>query len=186
MSISLLGSIQVARGTTAQRTAVTMLIGELCFDTTLNTLYVGDGVTAGGIPVSGASSVTSVNGIAPVAGNVSLISTNIPDPVTALAISTGVVAINCALGDYFTLSVTANVTSITFSNLPGAGKAQTLMVKLVQDATGSRTISWPSSFKWANGVTGVVSTPANSVDVLALTTFNQGTTWNVTLAKAFA
>lgn len=40
--------------------------------------------------------------------------------VTALSISSGVVNINCALGDYFTLSLTANVTSITFSNLPGS------------------------------------------------------------------
>lgn len=56
MSISLLGSIQVARGTTAQRTAVTLLIGEICFDTTLNTAYIGDGVTAGGIPIAAAGS----------------------------------------------------------------------------------------------------------------------------------
>lgn|SRR5574337_930 len=186
MSLTLLGSIQVARGTTTQRTAVTMLVGELCFDTTLGTLYVGDGTTAGGVPASGAGAVNTVNGVAPTSGNVSLISTNIPDPVTVLTISTGVVAINCALGDYFTLAATANVTSITFSNLPTAGHAQTLMIRITQDATGSRTITWPASFKWAGGTVGVVSTAANSVDVLALTTFDQGTTWNVTLAKAFA
>jgi len=54
MSLTLLGSIQVARGTTTQRMAVTLLVGEICFDTTLNTAYIGDGSTAGGIPIAAA------------------------------------------------------------------------------------------------------------------------------------
>lgn len=129
------------------------------------------------------SAVTSVNGLT---GAVTLGGESIAEPVSALTNSAGTVAINCALGDYFTLSLTANVTSITFSNLPASGKAQTIMVEVKQDATGSRTATWPSSFKWAGGSAGVLSTAANSVDVLALTTFDQGTTWRATLAKAFA
>jgi len=186
MSISLLGSIQVARGTTAQRTAVTMLIGEFCYDTDLGAVYIGDGTTAGGIPVAGASSVSTVNSIAPIGGNVFLISSNIPDAVVALSISSGVVAINCDLGDYFTLSISANVTSITFSNLPASGYARTLMIKFTQDATTAHTVTWPASFKWAGGTAGTVSTVLSTKDVLAITTFDQGTTWNATLAKAFS
>lgn len=106
--------------------------------------------------------------------------------VNALSIASGVVAIDCALGDYFPLAATAAMTSFTFSNLPASGKAQTIMLRITQDATGSRVATWPSSFKWAGGTAGVLSTAANSVDVLALTTFDQGTTWNATLAKAFA
>jgi hypothetical protein len=109
----------------------------------------------------------------------------IAEPVTALTNSSGTVAVNCALGDYFTLSLTANFTSLTFSNLPASGKAQTIMVEIKQDATGSRTATWPSSFKWS-GSAPALSTAANSVDVLAITTFDQGTTWRATLAKGFA
>lgn len=58
MSLTLLGSIQVARGTTAERTAVTLLIGEICFDTTLATAFIGDGTTAGGIPIAAAGTAT--------------------------------------------------------------------------------------------------------------------------------
>lgn len=105
--------------------------------------------------------------------------------VTALATS-GTIAIDCALGDYFTLAAAGNLTSFTFSNPPASGKAKTIMVEIKQDATGSRVATFPSSFKWAGGTVGVLSTPANSVDVLALTTFDQGTTWRATLAKAFA
>jgi hypothetical protein len=113
-----------------------------------------------------------------------------PDPgvdrnvVSALATS-GSVAINCDLGDYFTLALAGNVTGFTFSNLPAAGKAISLMVRITQDAT-ARTVAWPASFKWAGGTPGAVSTTAGAIDVLALTTFNQGTTWLATLAKAFA
>jgi len=40
--------LQIRRGTTAQRLAITPLPGEPIFDTTLNQLFVGDGITAGG------------------------------------------------------------------------------------------------------------------------------------------
>jgi hypothetical protein len=109
----------------------------------------------------------------------------IAEPVTVLTPASGVVTIDCSLGHYFTLAPTANVTSIVFTNLPAAGKAQTIMVSFTQDST-ARTVTWPASFKWAGGTAGAVSTGSGAIDVLALTTFNQGTTWNATLAKAFA
>lgn len=103
---------------------------------------------------------------------------------TALATS-GSVATDCALGNYFTLALAGNVSTFTFSNLPGSGKGVTLMVRITQDST-PRTVGWPASFKWAGGVAGVVSTGSGAVDVLAITTFDNGTTWQATLAKAFA
>lgn len=115
----------------------------------------------------------------------SVVASTAAPSVNALTNSSGTVAINCALGDYFTITLSANVTTTTFSNLPASGKAQTLMLEIKQDGTGSRTWTWPSSFKWSGG-TPVLSTAANSVDVLALTTFDQGTTWRATIAKAFA
>ena len=105
--------------------------------------------------------------------------------VTALAISSGVVDIDCSLGDYFTLALTANVTSITFSNLPVSGNGASLMVQITQDST-PRTVAWPASFKWAGGSAGSVSTGSGAIDVLAITTFDAGTAWRATLAKAFA
>ena len=105
--------------------------------------------------------------------------------VTALTISSGVVDIDCALGDYFTLALTANVTSITFSNLPSSGHGASLMVRITQDST-ARTVAWPASFKWAGGSAGAVSTGSGAIDVLAISTFDAGTSWRATLAKAFA
>lgn len=104
--------------------------------------------------------------------------------VSTLATS-GSVAVDFSLGDYFTLALSGNVSGFTFSNLPGAGKGGSLMIRITQDST-ARTVAWPASFKWAGGVAGAVSTASGAVDVLALTTFDNGTTWDATLAKAFA
>ena len=41
--------LQIRRGPTADRLAITPLLGELVYDTTTSTVYVGDGVTPGGI-----------------------------------------------------------------------------------------------------------------------------------------
>lgn len=105
--------------------------------------------------------------------------------VTALSISTGVVDIDCSRGDYFTLTLSENVTSITFSHLPGSGRGATKWIEIVQGA-GPYTVAWPSSFKWAGGSAGAVSTANAAVDELAITTVDAGTTWKGTLAKAFA
>jgi len=104
---------------------------------------------------------------------------------SALSISSGVVNIDCSLGDYFTLALTANVTSITFSNLPASGLAASIIIQITQDTT-PRTVAWPSSFKWAGGVAGSVSTGSGAKDVLAITTFDNGTAWMTTMSKVFS
>jgi len=105
--------------------------------------------------------------------------------VSTLTSSSGVVNIDCSLGDYFTITLTENVTSITFSNLPASGHGASKMVRITQDST-ARTVAWPASFKWAGGSAGAVSTASGAVDVLAISTFDNGTTWRATLAKAFS
>lgn len=59
------------------------------------------------------------------------------------------------------ITLTANVTSSTFSN-GVAGALYVLIVK--QDATGSRTVAWPAAVKWSGG-TVPTSSGANKVDV---------------------
>lgn len=104
--------------------------------------------------------------------------------VSALSISAGAVAVDYALGDYFTLALSSDVTGITFSNMPGLSKGASLMIRITQGAT-VRTVAWPSSFKW-EGAAGAVSTAANAVDLLAITTMDNGVTWDATLSKGRA
>lgn len=106
--------------------------------------------------------------------------------VSALTSTAGVCAINCALGDYFTFTLTEDVSSITFSNLPAAGKAQTLRIRLKQHASAAKTVAWPASFKWPGGVAGVMSATLSAYDVLTLQTFDQGTRWEASLVNGSA
>lgn len=106
--------------------------------------------------------------------------------VNALSIASGVVNIDCSLGDYFTLSLTANVTSITFSNLPASGIGRTIMVRFKQDATGARTVALPSSFKAITGTDTAVQSAANAYTVLALSSLDQGTRWEYSMKAGSA
>lgn len=110
--------------------------------------------------------------------------TIIAEPVNVLTPVAGVLTIDCSLGNYFTLAPTANITSTVLTNLPAAGQAQTITVQFTQD-TSARSWAWPASFKWAGGVAGSVSTGSGAIDMVAFTTFDQGTTWLATIGKAF-
>ena len=104
--------------------------------------------------------------------------------VTALSSSSGVVNIDLSLGNYFTLTLTENVTSFTFSNKPGAGFGGTVMVFITQ-ASGPYTVTL-SQFMWAGGTAGVVSTGNGDVDLLALSSPDNWTNAVATLGNAVA
>jgi hypothetical protein len=62
--------------------------------------------------------------------------------------------------------------------------AANLLLVLVQDATGSRTITWPATVKWAEGTAPTLSTAANSIDIASF--FYDGTNYYGSVAKGFA
>ena len=103
-------------------------------------------------------------------------------PVVVIFSATAM-AIDCALSNVFTIAMTANVTTaMTFSNLKDG---QTINVFITQDATGSRTMTWPASFKWPGASAGVLSTGANDVDLLVATYRAATGFWYATLLKDF-
>jgi hypothetical protein len=69
----------------------------------------------------------------------------------------------------------ANCT-ITFNAPAFSGRAYTLEFVITQDATGGRTITWPTSVKWAGGSAPTLSTAANAVDRVVFTTYNTANT----------
>ena len=82
-------------------------------------------------------------------------------------------------GNVFTVSMGANITNFTFTN-PGVG---TYLIKFVQDATGNRSISFPSAWKWSGGVAPVLTSTANKTDIVTL--IYDGTTYFATIVKNF-
>ena len=97
--------------------------------------------------------------------------------VSTLTNSAGTVNVDLSKGDYFTLAMDANVTSLTFSNLPPAGTARTIDITVQQDATGARTLALPASFHTIGfGITAITSS-ANAKTKIIATTLDGGTTW---------
>ena len=102
----------------------------------------------------------------------------------AVTFNATTMAIDCALSNVFTTTFTANVTTApTLSNLKDG---QTINWFITQDATGSRTMTWPTSFKWPGGTAGVLSTTASAVDLLVATYRSSTGFWYCSLSKAFA
>lgn len=63
------------------------------------------------------------------------------DAKNALTITSGVIDINCNLGNFFRVLMNANITGLTFSNMPAAGKMQFITLYCVADGN-SRTVSF--------------------------------------------
>jgi len=93
--------------------------------------------------------------------------------VTAAATTT----ISYGSGPSVTLSMAANITTLSFTNVPATGTVGTFTLFITQDTTGSRTITWPASVRWAGGVTPILTTTASKVDIITLTTVDGGTNW---------
>lgn len=91
--------------------------------------------------------------------------------------SAGALTLDLTNGNVFTVTLTENITTLTLSNPPATGKAGSFTLVLTQDATGSRTVTWPASVKWAGSTAPALSTAASSIDVLTFLTTNAGTSW---------
>jgi len=63
----------------------------------------------------------------------------------------------------FVLTATGNV---TLANPSTESVGQSGIIVLIQDGTGSRTLSTGSDYEWPAGTTGTISTAANSIDLI--------------------
>ena len=61
------------------------------------------------------------------------------------------------------LTLTGNC-ALTFSAPLGPSN---LTFRLIQDGTGSRTVTWPAACKWASGTAPTLSTAASAVDIIS-------------------
>jgi len=63
-------------------------------------------------------------------------------------------------------SITLSSTgTITFTDPSGP---TSLLLKVIQDSTGNRSVTWPSSVKWVQGVVPSLSPGGNSLDIVGL------------------
>jgi hypothetical protein len=61
------------------------------------------------------------------------------------------------------ITLTGNITTMNLTAPAGVGN---FLLRVVQDGTGSRTITWPASVKWPGGTAPTLSTGANAEDIV--------------------
>ena len=79
------------------------------------------------------------------------------------ATNTGNITLDYNLYQNFVLTFTGNVVLV---NPTTESVGQTGVIVVIQDGTGSRTISGGTQYEWPGGAIGTISTAANSVDVI--------------------
>lgn len=82
------------------------------------------------------------------------------------------------------ITLAANVTTLTISNLPGSGKFAEYELHIKQDGTGSRTFAIPASHKALGGSDTAIASAANAVTVLTASTVDNGTTWRYAMQES--
>ena len=70
-------------------------------------------------------------------------------------------ALDWSLGPTLTVLSTANVTATTWSNMAGRGR---YILELIQDGTGSHTMTWPTSIDWPAKAAPTLTTTAGARD----------------------
>ena len=153
---------------------------------TLTTLAVSGNETVGG--TLGVTGLTTLSGGLTLTGNETMtgqltVNGSAATPEVAVAFSATAMTLNCALSNVFSTTLTANVT--VAPTIANAANGQTINWFLTQDGTGSRTMTWPSSFKWPSASAGVLTTTASGVDCLVATYRSATGFWYATLTKAF-
>jgi hypothetical protein len=138
------------------------------------------GQTSGLMTATATDSDLTFNAVTNTLNLVNLYSTGIATSVNFSEVvnvvgNTGAAAtINLNNGTFVTATLTDNCT-FTFSNPGNSATSFTLL--LTNDATPSRTITWPPSVKWPNAVVPTRTETANKTDVYTFFTYDSGTTW---------
>ena len=144
-------------------------------------------LAAGNTTITGFANVTTtmqIGGITTLAANLVMANNNITRPVltgyteaeVANTATTGTWTMDCGAANFFDLTLTGSIT-ISPTNVPPATRAWSGTIAAKQDATGGRTITWPSGIKWPGGSAPPATTTANATDIWSLLTYDGGTTW---------
>lgn len=102
--------------------------------------------------------------------------TGLRETRTTPSISGGTLTLDCSAGNVFAVSLNANITTLSFTNVPAAGTAYGLTLALTADGT-ARTVTWGSAVKWPGGTAPTLTSTNGKVDVFVLSTWDGGTTW---------
>ena len=158
-----------------------LLIGGTAVTTTAAELNKLDGVTATStelnyLDITTLGTTEASKAVTADANGVVKFDNGVQQESTALTSGTSV-TLDLNAGTVFTITLAHNIGTFTWSNPASSGYASVFSLKVTQDGTGGRTISWPASVDWASGTAPTLSSGANDVDVFVFFTVDGGTTY---------
>jgi len=98
------------------------------------------------------------------------------ETINVIASSTATTAIDVSLGNVVDMTLD-NSPTLTFTNPAPTGTGGSFTLMLRQDASGSRTVTWPGSVRWAAATAPTLTTTASRVDIITFVTMDEGTKW---------
>jgi lysophospholipase L1-like esterase len=90
-------------------------------------------------------------------------------------VTSGTTTLDCSANQHHHITLAGNST-IAFSGAV-ATQQDTIDLTLLQDSTGSRTVTWPGSVTWLSGSTPTLKTAASAVDMFHFVSYDGGTHW---------
>lgn len=101
--------------------------------------------------------------------------------VTTPAISGGALTLDYSGSRVFSVSLNANITSVTSTNVPAS---RLVIGTLLLTADGTpRTVAFGAAYRLPSGITYTPSTTNGKRDWITLQTINGGTAWDVTVGS---
>ena len=130
----------------------------------------------------------TITGVTTLSANIVMANNAITRPILAgytehevtSASTTGSYTLDCGAANFWDLTLTGNIT-IAPTNVPPSTRMWAGTIVAKQDATGTRTITWPAGSKYPGGVAPPATTTANAIDIWSLMTYDGGTSWIVSL-----
>ena len=139
--------VQFRRGTTSQTGSFTGAVGEVTVDTDKDTVVIHDGSQAGGFAVANLKTAQEFT------ATQNFNATTLSDGST--------VAWDTSANQVTSVTLGGNRTFGAPTNQKDGG---VYVLIVIQDSTGSRTITWNSVFKWVGATAPILSTAASSRD----------------------
>lgn len=102
--------------------------------------------------------------------------TGLRETKTSPSISSGTLTLDCSAGNVFAVSLNANITTLSFTNVPSNNTAYGLTLNLTADGT-ARTITWGSAVKWPGGTAPTLTSTNTKIDTFVMFTHDGGNTW---------
>lgn len=103
---------------------------------------------------------------------------NYSETIGTPGIAAGVLNVDLNDGSTQSIVLGENLSDVQFVNFnPDTDFSSTVSLRIIQDGTGSRSVSWPGNIIWPGGIAPTLTVAADAIDFFGFTTYDAGTTW---------